>query len=140
MEAQESELLETLREAEERHTPGSATLASALSNLGAYYSSTGRAEKALPHLERAAEEAKAFGDEFAGSAAIYNNLGTAYFQLGRHKEALWLLEKAVAIAKRTLGPDNPDVLRMAKTLEGCRLAAGSGRRGCLLSFVLPWHK
>ena len=140
MEAQESELLETLREAEERHTPGSATLAAALSNLGGFYSATGRPEKALGYLERAAQEATGLGEDFAGSAAIYNNLGTAYFQLSRSKEALYLLEKAVAIARRTLGPDNPDTLRMAKTLEGCRLAARSNRRGCLLSFLLPWHK
>ena len=66
-----------------------------LLNWGANLLQQGRAEEAIPHLERARELD-------AESVPVLINLGGAYVMSGRHTEAIPLLEMA-----RDVEPDNP---------------------------------
>jgi tetratricopeptide (TPR) repeat protein len=65
-----------------------------LLNRGARLLEEGRAEEAIPYLERANELN-------AEDAAVLINLGGAYVMAGRHREAVPFLEKA-----RDIEPDN----------------------------------
>lgn len=75
-------------------TPGQARR---LTNQGAALLEKGKAQEALPFLERAYEID-------AQSVALLVNLGAAYVLVGRHKDAIPLLESA-----RDFEPHNPMV-------------------------------
>jgi tetratricopeptide (TPR) repeat protein len=112
--------------AERKFGPENTQVATALSNLSAFYYVQGRYEEAEPPLNRAlAIYEKALGPDHPDVAAAVNNLAMLYNSQGRYAEVEPLFKRALAIYGKGLGPDYPDVATALHNLA--RLYYDQGR-------------
>ena len=94
--------------AERKFGPENTQVATALSNLSAFYYVQGRYEEAEPPLNRAlAIYEKALGADQLDVGISLNNLARLYQAQGRYAEAEPLYRRALAILERAQGPDDP---------------------------------
>jgi eukaryotic-like serine/threonine-protein kinase len=91
--------------------------AGALLNLAVSYQDDGRLDEARTHLE-AARAAVAGIEENAVFPKILNNLGNLETSAGKFTRALRHHEDALAIRRRQLGPEHPDVASSLHNLGG----------------------
>jgi len=101
--------------------------ASALLNLAASYQDEGRLDEARARLE-AARAALVGMEENAVYPKILNNLGNVETSAGNFTRALRLHEEALAIRRRLLGPDHPDVAGSLYNLGGIYTDMGETER------------
>jgi tetratricopeptide (TPR) repeat protein len=104
--------------------------ATALSNLGAAYSTLGRTDDAYDHHRRALELREAtFGPEHPDVAVSLGHLGTAELGRGNLESARELQERGLAIKRVTLPPDHPSIGASATNLGGLLLQMGDSEGG-----------
>jgi eukaryotic-like serine/threonine-protein kinase len=101
--------------------------ASALLNLAVSYQDEGQLDEARSHLE-AARAAVAGIEESAVYPKILNNLGNLETSAGKFTRALRHHEDALAIRRRLLGPDHPDVASSLHNLGGVYADMGDSER------------
>ncbi len=88
-----------------------ATEAAVRSSLAMSYESLGRADLALPHIERAQQQyEQAYGQDHADTVGAMSNHAVILNSLGRFGEAEGLLRQVLEWRRRVLGPDNPDTI------------------------------
>jgi CHAT domain-containing protein/Tfp pilus assembly protein PilF len=90
--------------------PDHPEVATALSNLAAFYHFQGRYAEAEPLYKRSlAIREKALGRDDPVVAESLSNLAMLYKNQGRYAEAEPLFKRALAIEEKALGPDDPDL-------------------------------
>ena len=90
---------------------GASSAASMFWNVAFDYVGGGRADVAIPLLQR------------------LNETGFRRYQEGHYAVAAVLLRRAVLLAHRNLGPEHPDVAQSLNNLAWCPRGAGALRRG-----------
>lgn len=86
----------------------------------------GKAEEAIPHLERAVELSRAsYGPEHRDTFRSMDQLAIAYLLAGKNDQALPLLEETFKFAKAKLGPADPRTLNVMHTLALAYQKAGN---------------
>ncbi|XP_020247994.1 protein KINESIN LIGHT CHAIN-RELATED 1-like [Asparagus officinalis] len=78
---------------------------------------TGRAERAIPYLERGEQRLKdSFGEMHFGLGFVSKHLGQAYMEVGRPAHAVQVLATAYNILSRWFGPKHEDSIDACQSL------------------------
>jgi tetratricopeptide (TPR) repeat protein len=80
------------------------------------YATWAQCDRLVPHVRTIAEWIGSYDVRLEDAARVLNETGQYLDERGRYTEAEPLLERALAIRKRVLGPDHPDVARSLSSL------------------------
>src|SRR5262249_26463879 len=97
-----------------------------MGNLAAIYVIEGQPERAIPHLEKVAENSKtARGPNHPDTLVFMHNLAWSYAAAGRTADAMPLFEDTLKRMTAPPGPENP---RAPQTRRGLELARSLKQR------------
>ncbi len=106
--------------------PDPLRMARRLARLGVARYKSGRAEEALPALEKAAKmHEEAYGPDHLETANTLSELGVVYRAQGNQEQAQEVLRRALKIHERQLGYDSEEAMRDLHNLAGCYEDSGN---------------
>ena len=118
-------LLRALEIRKSTNTPDNIALANIFNNIGNYYMTITKLDKAETYFQQALViREKELGPNHILTANSLNSLGNLYISMGKYDKAEPLLERSLKISENTLEPDHPTTASYRNNLASLYLKQG----------------